>query len=113
MEDYMIVEKENYKLYNGDCLEVMDELIKEGIKVDAIITDPPYGTTTCKWDSIIPFDEMWKRLNKLIKPNGAIVLFGNMPFTSVIVGSNLKGYKHHWIWKKIEELVFKLQNTDQ
>ena len=96
----MIIEKGNYKLYNGDCLKVMDELIREGVKVDCILTDPPYGTTTCKWDSIIPLEEMWKRLNKLIKPNGAIVLFGNMPFTSVIVSSNLKGYKHHWIWKK-------------
>lgn len=89
-----------YKLYNGNCLEIMDKLIEEGIQVDAIITDPPYGTTACKWDSIIPFDEMWSKLNKLIKPNGAIVLFGNMPFTSSLVQSNIKGYKHHWIWKK-------------
>ena len=92
--------EKNYKLYNGDCLEVMDKLIAEGVIVDAIITDPPYGTTACKWDSIIPFEEMWKRLNKLIKPNGAIVLFGNMPYTATLVNSNLKGYKHHWIWKK-------------
>ena len=70
-----------YKLYQGDCLEVMDKLIEEGVKVDAIITDPPYGTTTCKWDSVIPFDEMWDRINKLIKSNGAIVLFGNEPLT--------------------------------
>ena len=66
--------------FNGDCLEVMDYLISQNITVDAIITDPPYGqlgTTACKWDSIIPFDEMWLRLNKLIKPNGAIVLFGS------------------------------------
>ena len=55
------------KLYNGDCLEVMDRLIKEGINVDAIITDPPYGTTACKWDSVIPFDKMWDRLKKLRK----------------------------------------------
>jgi len=59
-------------LYNGDTLEVMDKLIEEGIQVDSIICDPPYGTTACKWDSIIPFDELWLRLNKLIKPNGAI-----------------------------------------
>ena len=63
----------NYKLFNGDCLEVMDYLISQNIKIDCILTDLPYGTTTCKWDSIIPFDEMWERLNKLIKPNGAIV----------------------------------------
>ena len=67
-------------LYKGDSLTIMDELIAKGIVVDAIICDPPYGTTACKWDSIIPFDEMWLRLNKLIKPNGAIVLFGNENF---------------------------------
>ena len=67
-------------LINGDCLEEMNKLIEQWIKVDAIITDPPYWTTACKWDSVIPFDEMWERLNKLIKPNGAIVLFGNEPF---------------------------------
>ena len=73
---------ENIQLYQGDCLEIMDKLIEKGVKVDAIITDPPYGTTACKWDTVIPFDEMWKRLNKLIKPNGAIVLFGSEPFSS-------------------------------
>ena len=56
-----------YKLYEGDCLEMMDKLIEEGIKVDMILTDPPYGTTACKWDSVIPLDKMWERLNKLIK----------------------------------------------
>ena len=87
-------------LYNGDCLEIMDKLIEKGIVVDAIITDPPYGTTACKWDSVIPFDEMWERLNKLIKPNGAIVLFGSEPFSSLLRVSNLKDYKYDWIWEK-------------
>ena len=87
-------------LYKGDCLEVMDELIAKGIKVDSIITDPPYGTTACKWDSIIPFDEMWLRLNKLIKPNGAIVLFGSEPFSSALRMSNIKNYKYDFVWKK-------------
>lgn len=91
---------ENYKLYLGDCLEVMDRLIEEGIVVDAIITDPPYGTTACKWDTVIPFEPMWERLNKLIKPNGAIVLFSSQPFTSVLISSNLKGYKYNWVWEK-------------
>lgn len=90
----------NYKLYQGDCLEVMDELISLGVKFDAIITDPPFGTTGCKWDSIIPLDEMWDRLNKLIKPNGAICLFGNEPFTSTLICSNLKGFKYRWDWNK-------------
>ena len=88
------------KLYKGDCLEVMDRMIAEGVKVDAIITDPPYGTTACKWDSIIPFNEMWERLNKLIKPNGAIVLFGSEPFSSALRMSNIKNYKYDWVWEK-------------
>jgi site-specific DNA-methyltransferase (adenine-specific) len=92
---------ENYQLYNGDCLEVMDYLIEQGIKVDCILTDPPYGITSCKWDSIIPFDEMWKRLNKLIKPNGVIALFGNEPFSSALRMSNIKNYKYDWIWDKV------------
>ena len=89
-----------YKIYNGDCLEVMDRLIEEGIIVDAIICDPPYGTTACKWDTVIPFEDMWKRLNKLIKPNGAIVLFGSEPFSSALRMSNIKNYKYDWIWHK-------------
>ena len=88
------------KLYHGDCLEVMDKLIEQGVKVDAIITDPPYGTTACKWDTVIPFDEMWERLNKLVKPNGAIVLFGSEPFSSQLRCSNLKNYKYDWVWNK-------------
>lgn len=91
----------NYKLYQGDCLEIMDKLIEEDIKVDAIITDPPYETTACKWDSIIPFDEMWLRLNKLIKLNGAVVLFGNEPFSSKLRCSNIKNYKYDWKWDKV------------
>ena len=89
-----------YKLYKGDCLEVMDRLIEEDIKVNAIITDPPYGTTACKWDAVIPFEPMWERVNKLIKPNGAILLFGSEPFTSRLVCSNLKGFKYRWDWNK-------------
>ena len=89
-------------LHHGDCLEVMDKLIKQGIKVDAIITDPPYGTTACKWDSIIPFPDMWERLNKLIKPNGAIVLFGSEPFSSALRMSNIKNYKYDWVWDKVK-----------
>ena len=89
-----------YELHNGDCLEVMDKLIAEGVKIDCILTDPPYGTTACKWDTIIPFEEMWSRLNKLIKPNGAIVLFGSEPFSSALRMSNIKNYKYDWIWEK-------------
>jgi len=68
--------------------------------VDAIITDPPYGTTACKWDSVIDFNLMWKQLNRIIKPNGAIVLFGSEPFSSALRMSNIKNYKYDWIWNK-------------
>ena len=87
------------KLYNGDCLEIMKSIKDKSI--DAIITDPPYGTTACKWDSVIPFEPMWKQLNRIIKDNGAIVLFGSQPFTSNLVMSNVKDFKQELIWNKI------------
>jgi len=93
--------KDEYiRLFQGDCLEVMDKLIEKEIKVDAIITDPPYGTTACKWDAIIPFDEMWSRINQLIKSNKMIGLFAQEPFASVLRMSNIKNYKHEWYWDK-------------
>ena len=85
-------------LIKGDCLEVMKQI--ESGSVDAIITDPPYGTTACKWDSVIPFDLMWGQLNRIIKPNGAIVLFGSEPFSSALRMSNIKNYKYDWKWNK-------------
>ena len=96
----------NINLFNGDCLGVMGRLIEQGVVVDAIITDPPYGTTACKWDSIIPFDEMWERLNKLVKPNGAIVLFGSEPFSSFLRVSNIKNFKYDWTWEKSKATGF-------
>lgn len=90
----------NNRIIQGDCLEEMDRLIAEDIIFDAIITDPPYGTTACSWDAIIPFEPMWERLNKLIKPNGAIVLFGSEPFSSYLRLSNIKNYKYDWVWDK-------------
>ena len=84
----------------GDCLEQMDLLIEQGVVVDCVLTDPPYGTTACQWDSVIPFDKMWRRLNRLIKPNGAIILFGRAQFTAKLICSNLKNYKHKWVWNK-------------
>ena len=82
----------------GDCLEVMKTI--EDNSIDAIITDPPYGTTACKWDSVIDFTLMWEQLNRIIKPNGAIVLFGSEPFSSALRMSNIKNYKYDWIWEK-------------
>lgn len=85
-------------LRKGDCLEVMKTI--ESNSIDAIITDPPYGTTACKWDSVIDFDLMWEQLNRIIKPNGAIVLFGSEPFSSALRMSNIKNYKYDWVWNK-------------
>lgn len=87
------------KLYKGECLDIMKTIQDKSI--DAIITDPPYGTTACKWDSVIPFEPMWKQLNRIIKPKGAIVLFGGEPFSSALRMSNIKNYKYDWIWDKI------------
>ena len=83
----------------GDCLERMDEI--ESGSVDMVLADPPYGTTACKWDSVIPFDAMWEQLNRIIKPNGAIVLFGSEPFSSALRMSNIKNYKYDWKWDKV------------
>ena len=85
-------------LHKGDCLEIMKNI--ESGSVDAIICDPPYWTTACKWDSVIDFDLMWKQLNRIIKPNGAIVLFGSEPFSSALRMSNIKNYKYDWYWNK-------------
>ena len=86
------------KIYHGECLEVMDRI--DDHSIDAIITDPPYGTTACKWDLIIPFDLMWQQLKRIIKINGAIVLFGSEPFSSALRMSNIKNYKYDWVWDK-------------
>ena len=86
------------KIYNEDCLEGMKAIPDKSI--DCIIRDLPYGTTACKWDIVIPFKELWEQYTRITKDNGAIVLFCCQPFTSVLVNSNLKGYKHHWIWLK-------------
>lgn len=101
--DYSVYCGEKLQLYHGDCLEVMDLMIEDKTKVDMILCDLPYGTTACKWDTIIPFDKLWERYNKLIKPNGAIVLFGTEPFSSALRMSNIKNYKYDWIWKKNEK----------
>ena len=86
------------KLLLGDCLTRMQELPDKS--VDAIICDPPYGTTACKWDSIIPLDLMWAELKRIIKPNGAIVLFGSQPFTTKLIASNYDMFKYCWVWEK-------------
>ena len=86
------------ELIQGDCLEKMKD-ISDG-SIDLILTDPPYGTTACKWDSVIPLEPMWEQLKRIIKPNGAIVLFGGEPFSSALRMSNIKNYKYDWVWHK-------------
>ena len=92
------IKTNNVWLMKGDCLERMKEIESES--VDAIIADIPYGTTSCKWDSIIPLEAMWKELHRIIKPNRAIVLFGSQPFTSILITSNLRMFHHQWVWDK-------------
>lgn len=85
----------------------MDRLIKQGVKVDAIITDPPYGVTACKWDSVIPFQEMWSRINKIREAKKTpIILFGSEPFSSMLRASNINWYKYDWIWEKSKATNF-------
>ena len=90
--------RDNIWTQKGNCLELMKQ-IPDG-KIDFILTDPPYGTTACKWDTVIPFEPMWEQLNRIIKPNGAIALFSSQPFTSALVMSNPKDFKYDWCWKK-------------
>ena len=87
-----------YSLLFGDCLERMKE-IPDG-SVDLILTDPPYGTTQNKWDSVIPFEPMWAELKRIIKPNGACVLFSSQPFTTNLIYSNMDCFKYSMVWKK-------------
>jgi len=85
-------------LINGDCIEEMRKLHENSI--DLCLTDPPYGTTACKWDSVIPFHPMWAELKRIVKPKGAICLFGSEPFSSALRMSNIKMFKYDWVWKK-------------
>ena len=85
-------------LRQGDCLEVMKDIPDKSI--DMILCDLPYGTTACKWDVVIPFEPLWEQYNRIIKDNGAIVLFGSEPFSSKLRLSNIKNYKYDWKWLK-------------
>jgi site-specific DNA-methyltransferase (adenine-specific) len=86
------------ELINGECLEEMAKL--ETGSIDMVLTDPPYGTTACKWDSVIPFEPMWEQLKRITKKNGAIVLTASQPFTSALIMSNVKMFKYCWVWDK-------------
>lgn len=97
---------EDIRLIQGDCINVMNELIDENVKVDMVLTDLPYGTTQCKWDTIIPFNEMWNCIHELVKLDGAVILFGNEPFSSNLRMSNIDEYKYDIIWDKIVRTGF-------
>ena len=104
----------NIQLYKGDCLEVMKDIPDKS--VDMILCDLPYGTTKCKWDNIIPFEELWKQYDRVIKDNGAIVLFGTEPFSSQLRVSNIKNFKYDWVWDKVTakgHLVAKIRPMQQ
>lgn len=88
----------NINLQQGDCLELMKDI--EDSSIDLILCDLPYGSIACKWDSVIPFDKLWEQYKRVIKKNGAILLFGAEPFSSHLRLSNLKDYKYDWIWEK-------------
>jgi len=93
-----MLEKYLNKVIQGDCLEVMKNLPDKS--VDMILCDLPYGTTDCKWDTIIPFEPLWEAYKRIIKDNGAIVLTASQPFTSLLICSNLEMFKYEWIYKK-------------
>lgn len=95
-------------LWNGDCLELMKNIPDKSI--DMILCDLPYGTTDCKWDTIIPFELLWEQYNRIIKDNGAIVLFGSEPFSSYLRLSNIKNYRYDSIWKKTMATLFQCAN---
>ena len=103
-DDYLIPGIEPYHveeagiIYCGDCLEIMPSIPDKS--VDMILCDLPYGTTTCSWDTVIPFEPLWKEYKRVIKGNGAIVLTASQPFTSALVMSNLRMFKYEWVWDK-------------
>ena len=90
---------EKNKIYLGDCLELMPKHIEDK-SIDMIFCDLPYGTTQCKWDSVIDLDKLWAEYKRVIKDNGAIVLFSAQPFTTKLINSNIKNFKYCWYWKK-------------
>lgn len=102
----MDYKNESVWLMKGDCLERMKE-ISSG-SVDMILADPPYGTTACKWDSVIPLEPMWEQLKRIIKPNGAIVMTASQPFTTTLISSNMKMFKYCWVWDKVRGVGFQI-----
>ena len=98
----------NIELYCGDCLEIMKNIPDKSI--DMILCDLPYGTTQNKWDSIIPLEPLWEQYKRIIKDNGAILLFGSQPFTTILNYSNISNYRYEWVWIKNNSTGFQLAN---
>ena len=86
------------QIIQGDCLDVMKDIPDKSI--DMILCDLPYGTTACKWDTVIPFEPLWEQYKRLIKSNGAIVLMASQPFTTSLIASNMAMFRYCWIWDK-------------
>ena len=101
MSDY---KTENVWLMKGNCLDRMKEI--PSCSVDMVLTDPPYGTTACKWDSVIPFESMWVELKRIIKSKGVIVLFASQPFTTKLIHSNMEMFRYSWVWEKEQGVNF-------
>jgi len=102
--DFKEIHSESGILINGDCFDVFPYLKDKS--VDLVLCDLPYGTTNCTWDSVLPFDKLWAEYERVIKPNGAIVLTAQQPFTSALIMSNTKLYKYNWHWNKVKPSSF-------
>jgi site-specific DNA-methyltransferase (adenine-specific) len=95
---YVYYEETNIVLLHGDCLEILPMF--EDDSIDLVLTDPPYGTTNCYWDSIIPLDKIWHCINNLIKDDSPIIFTASQPFTTTLISSNIKAFKYCWVWNK-------------
>lgn len=94
------------RIYRGDCLDVLPALSEQNMKVDMVLTDPPYGTTHCRWDAVIDMTEMWRCLSVVTTPVTPVLLFGQQPFTSVLGCSNLSNLRYNWVWEKTQGTGF-------
>ena len=92
------MKNDEIKLLRGNCLELAEQ-IPDG-SIDMVLCDPPYGVTDCRWDSVLPFDAMWRMYERVVKANGAIALFSSQPFTTRLIHSNIRRYRYTWYWVK-------------
>lgn len=88
----------DYQLYYGDCLDVMKSIADKS--VDLVLTGPPYGTTHCPWDTLFSLEDMWDQVNRVLKPNGAAIVFSQLPFTVDVINANRRNFRYEWVWEK-------------